>query len=126
MKCSECGKWGCHDAAHQKANAAKADGAKIADVVYVAFMETGDDIDVKEIAKRIGWSESKIRRVMSDNHGVPRGVTVSDESRPTYSRSYPTMQSGYVKVNVYGPTRSEMRRRMLAAGMFSHVAAAVV
>ena len=65
---------------------------------------------VKEIAIAMDANEAWVRRyIHNDNQGqggrTPRGVTWTEEWHTTYSKDYPSMESGVAKMRVYAPTR---------------------
>jgi DNA-binding IclR family transcriptional regulator len=74
-----------------------------------AFLETGKALDVNEIATRLGWSASKVRRVLVGAHGCVDGLMAHQESRASYSMSYRNTQSGAHRVWVYKPTLETLR-----------------
>lgn len=83
--------------------------AQVKGAVVEAFLETGKALDAQEIATRLGWSVSKLRRVMTEAHGCVDGLVPSQEYRPSYSANYASMQSGAHKVWVYEPTLETLR-----------------
>ena len=83
--------------------------AQVKTAVVEAFLETGKSLDANEIATRLDWSVSKVRRIMADAHGCVDGLVVTEEHRPSYSRNYASMQSGSHKVWVYEPTLATLR-----------------
>lgn len=78
------------------------------------FLQHGRACTIKELAEHMSRSERWLRKVMSDNHGCTRGSVVVDESRESFSKSYPGMQMGYHRVTCYQPTMASMRAAILA------------
>lgn len=85
----------------------------IRDAVVEAFLETGKALAAPEIAKRLGWSVSKVRRVMAENGGCVRGLQTYQEHRPSESRNYPGMLTGAHKVWLYKPSLEALRALVL-------------
>jgi predicted transcriptional regulator len=76
-------------------------------VVVERYLEEMVGSTVKEIAAKLGWSESKVRRVVDDRSGVD-GLTSAEEGRSSYSTAYRMMEAGVHKVRVYYPTRQKL------------------
>lgn len=76
------------------------------------YLETGNDPTVADLAARLGWTESKIRRLLTAAHGCPMGLTYRTEERPSYEKNY-GMQRGVHKVSTYGPSRDRLRALIL-------------
>ena len=94
------------------------DAEALTAAVTAAFVRDGRDLTVPEIAAELGWTESKVRRVLAKAHGCVPGLACSQEHRPSYSKSYRGMQSGTHRVWVYGPTRETLRKALqFAAAM---------
>lgn len=76
------------------------------------FIETGEDVSVKEIAEIMGWSESRVRSVIEDvwRHDI----IARKDSRTSYSKNYRGFDAGAHVVWVYGPSRSRMRKMIQA------------
>lgn len=87
----------------------------IADAVTARYIETGEPSTVANIATALAWSESKVRKTIADANGFVPGVSMHEESRTTYSRSYPGMEHGARKVATYSPTREALRAIILAS-----------
>jgi hypothetical protein len=85
----------------------------IRDAVVEAFLEAGKALDASEIARRLGWSVSKVRRVMGDNGGCVRGLQTYQDHRPSESRNYPGMVTGSHKVWLYKPSLEALRALVL-------------
>lgn len=85
------------------------DAEMLAGFVTDAYVREGKDLTADEIAAGIGWTASKVRRVIAAAHGCPVGLCCSQESRASFSKSYRAMQSGTHRVWVYGPTRETLR-----------------
>lgn len=80
------------------------------DAIVAHYLETGNDCTVKEIATKLQWSESKVRKLLNDAHGFcVEGLRVSEESRTSYSTHYTMFAHGAHRVAVYGPTRAYLR-----------------
>lgn len=85
------------------------------DAIVAHYLETGNDCTVKEIAARLTWSESKVRKLLNDAHGFcVEGLHVSEETRTSYSTHYTMFAQGAHKVAVYGPTRRYLRELLNA------------
>jgi hypothetical protein len=87
----------------------------IRDAVVAHYLETGGDIDAQGLAARLGWSATKVRKVINDNHGSVPGVHPYEDQRHSYSRNFPDMAIGSHKVWVYRPQLSYLRELLLAA-----------
>lgn len=91
-------------------------GTSLRDAVVAAYLETGRDQTVAEIAVRTGMSEAKVRKHLTDHVGFPAdGLQRREESRTSYSKSYPAMEAGAHKVTTYGPSREYLRGLLNAA-----------
>jgi hypothetical protein len=77
--------------------------------VIEGYLETGKALDIKEIATRLEWSESKVRRVIADAHGCVDGLQTWQEHRESYSRNYRGITSGAHKAWVYSPSSETLR-----------------
>ncbi len=77
--------------------------------VVEMFLDDGEDHTIKEIAAKLGWTESRVRKIISDAHGCPEGLHTREETRTSYSTNYRFMASGAHKVWVYGPSREYLR-----------------
>lgn len=86
---------------------------QIRSTVVEAFLETGKALDVPEIAQRLSWSDSKVRRILRAHGGSVNGVSAREESRESHSRNYPGMASGRHNVWVYRPTLEALRALVL-------------
>lgn len=75
----------------------------IRNAVVEGYLETGKCLDAKDIAARLKWSESKVRRVLDEAHGAPNGIMASQDHRESFSKYYRSFQSGAHKVWVYAP-----------------------
>lgn len=73
------------------------------EAVVEGYLETGKGLDVRAIAGRLGWSESRVRRSISAAAGCPSGCVCRQEHRASHERNYGT-ESGSHKVWVYYPT----------------------
>lgn len=76
------------------------------------FIAEGRDSTVAEIAARLCWGESRVRKLLAR---PLEGLRVGQESRPSHSRDYPGMEAGTHRVWVYGPTREHLSSLLLAA-----------
>jgi hypothetical protein len=97
---------------------------QICSAVVEAFLETGKALDAPEIAKKLGWSESKVRRILRAHGGSVDGVAVREEGRASYSRAYRGMEAGAHRVSVYRPTLEALRALVLELRAASVVGAA--
>lgn len=96
-----------------ESNTKETNERQLRDAVVEAYLETGKALDVKEIATRMGWSESKVRKVFTAAGGCVTGLDLRQEGRESYSRNYPGMTAGAHKVWVYMPTRQTLREMIL-------------
>ena len=85
------------------------DMTAVRDAIVEGYLETGKAMDVPQIATRLQWSDSKVRRVISDAAGAVNGTYAKQETRESYSRSYRMMQSGSHKAWTYLPTLQHLR-----------------
>lgn len=76
------------------------------------YLETGESADAATLAERLGWSATKVRRVMAD--GID-GVYSDEDRRASYSRNFRNYQSGAHRVMVYLPARGYLRTLLLEA-----------
>lgn len=83
--------------------------------VVEGYLETGKEQTVAQIAERLGWSTSKVYKVLRDSHGAPHGVEVRESRSESYSTSYRSFQSGSHKIYVYTPSLSTLRQLILDA-----------
>jgi hypothetical protein len=83
------------------------------DAVVEAYLETGKAQDVKEIATRMGCSESTVRKTITKAGGCVSGLRTSQQGRDSFSRDYPGSTSGAHKVWVYSPTLETLRTMVL-------------
>jgi hypothetical protein len=81
--------------------------------VVEAFLETGKAVDAPQLAERLGWSVSKVRRIIAANHGSVDGVSVRQEGRESLSKSYQGHVTGAHKVWVYRPNYGTLRTLIL-------------
>jgi hypothetical protein len=51
----------------------------VADAVFTHYVETGTAADVCQLALRLGWSESKVRRVIREGGGAVVGTVAQRE-----------------------------------------------
>ena len=92
-------------------------GEEIRDAVLAHYLETGKAATVKEIAGRVSFSESTVRKVMTSkpHYGVVAGTDITSKEIECYSRDYPGMISGYRNVDAFVPSRSYMAEVIKAA-----------
>ncbi len=83
------------------------DAATIRDDIREHYITKKEGSTVKEIAARLKWSETKIRRLLDTGPGI-EGVTSREEGRASYSKAYRMMEAGAHKVRVYYPTLDYM------------------
>ena len=83
--------------------------------VVEGYLETGKEQTAVQIAERLGWSPSKVYKVLRAAHGAPQGVEVRESRSESYSTSYRGFQSGSHKVYVYTPSLSTLRQVILDA-----------
>ncbi|MCX7255685.1 MAG: hypothetical protein NTZ64_02870 [Polaromonas sp.] len=100
--------------ASTKSNNNTARAAEVDRAVMAYFIKHGRACTAKELAEHMERGEQWVRKVMSDNHGCTRGSIICEESRESYSKSYPSMQMGYHKVTCYQPTMESMRQTIIA------------
>jgi len=97
----------------------------IAAYVLQAWVDGKDGVAADEIAAGLGVPVGRVRRAINDGHGTVRGVRYAQGERVTYSRNYPGMQAGVVKVGIYYPDhdalRAEVRRLRAAMGELAEV-----
>ena len=77
--------------------------------ILSSYIKTGSDVTVADLAGLVGKSESTVRKVINDAHGIP-GCCMSQEGRTSYSKSFRGMESGAHMVWVYGPSRETLRK----------------
>lgn len=87
---------------------------KLVEAVVEGYLEGGKGLTVKQIAPRLGWSESKVRRVLDEGHGLLEGLTLHKESFTSHSTDYRMMESGSHQAWVYYPTMFKLREMVLA------------
>ena len=75
-------------------------------LVIRLYLETGNDVTVKQIAEHLDCSETTIRKRLDES----RRLRWDREAMPTYSRNYPAVRHGTRLVTVYGPTRDTLRQ----------------
>lgn len=83
------------------------DEQAVVEAAIALFLETGEDSTCAQIAERSGIPLSRARIALPARVGYE--LECHRESRPSYSKAYPTMESGVHVVWVYGPTRSQLR-----------------
>ena len=66
------------------------------------FIRSGKGSTTKEIAKALCFSYSTTNKILDSLY---YSLGSHKEERPSYSRDYPTMQSGYHLTNVWEPTK---------------------
>ena len=88
--------------------------AEVDRAVMDYFIRYGKSCTIKELAVHMQRGDAWVRKVMNDNHGCTRGSVVSEESRESFSKSYPSMQAGYHKVICYQPAMESMRQMIIA------------
>lgn len=86
---------------------------ELARAITAHYLETGKDCTVAEIAARLEWSESKVRKVLAGCGGAPAGCHTYKDSAPSYSTAYRNFQSGAHVVWKYGPSRETLRTLVL-------------
>jgi len=87
-----------------------AEQTAVRDAIVAMFLETGEDVTVKVIAARLGWTETKVRRHLTGASGfVVEGIQRHEEGRVSHSKDYRGFEVGAHKVFVYGPTRAFLR-----------------
>lgn len=98
--------------------------ADVLNAVVEGYVETGEALDVTQIAARLGRSETAVRRAIKAAHGVV-GTSASQISRENHSRAYPCFVSGSHRVWVYEPTLATLRAKIvdLRARLTRHVTA---
>jgi len=84
-------------------------GEQIRKAVTEAYLETGKALDVPAIAQRLGWSESKVRRVLDEHRGAPDGIAAMQDFR----ESTKNFVGGGRKVWVYTPAPWYLRELIL-------------
>lgn len=82
---------------------------QIKEAVVEAFLETGKALDANDIAARLGWSVSKVRRLISEAHGCVDGLIAREDRRESHSRNYAAFTAGVHKVWVYLPSMETLR-----------------
>lgn len=83
--------------------------AEIRTAVREHFINSGEYPTAQEIADAIGASPSSVRKYADDVCGIVR----QHQDRTTYSRDYPSMEHGVVRIVVYAPTMDEMRQMVI-------------
>jgi hypothetical protein len=96
---------------HQRAAIKRSeDVAAIETFILERFIETGNDLDVREIATGTALSEDRVRRALRE---ISRArFCWTEETRPSYSRDYPTMEWRTVKVGTWGPRRTFLAAKL--------------
>jgi len=90
-------------------------GGAVRSAIVAMFLETGEDVTIKVIAARLGWTETKTRRHLTGDDGfLPDGIQQREAGRTSYSKDYPGTEAGAHKVSVYGPTRAFLREIITA------------
>lgn len=84
----------------------------VGDAIMAAFLETGADVTIAEIAARMCCSESTVRGTMKGGF-APAGTQAEEVVRPRMSKSYRWQEEGTFRVTVYGPTRECLREALL-------------
>jgi hypothetical protein len=88
----------------------------IRDAVTEHYLATGKPADTKELADCLGWSVTKVRRIINDEcHGAAVGTNPCQETRESYSMSYGNIATGGHRVWVYYPTLWHLRDLVLNA-----------
>lgn len=83
----------------------------VVDAVVLMFLATGKESTVKDIAEKLGWTETQVRSALrSAPGGCPMELSWDQDTRTSYSRNYRGMESGVHKVSVYGPTMGTLRK----------------
>jgi hypothetical protein len=79
----------------------------IAKAVLGAWLAGKEGLTVKEIAAAIHLSETAVRRHMN---GAPvKGTRYFQGEKQTFSKDYPGMQAGVVRVGMYAPDDEALR-----------------
>ena len=87
----------------------------VRDAVVARYLETGEASTVRDIATRVGYSESTVRKVIAECHGAVPGTTYEEVARVSHSRNYRGMQAGSHKVGEFMPSMSHMRDLLIKA-----------
>lgn len=96
-----------------ESNTKETNERQVRDAVVEAYLETGKALDAKEIATRMGCSESTVRKILTKAGGCVNGLRTSQQGRDSYSRNYPGSTSGAHKVWVYSPALETLREMIL-------------
>lgn len=83
--------------------------AGLAAAITEYFLVHNQGCTVAELALATSRSESWIRRVLAESHGVPRGCVVADGQREKFSKDYPSQSRGFQRVDIYQPTMTTLR-----------------
>lgn len=83
-------------------------GEEVSRAVLAHYLDTGDAADAWDLAKRLGWSEAKVRRVINANFGAVKGTDAVRASRPKYAK--------YSVVWCYRPQLNVLRKIILKNG----------
>lgn len=85
----------------------------VAAAVMAFYVAQGRPATFEEIAIEASMPVARVRRVIVDARDfVIDGVEMTEEQRPSYSKSYRHMVSGSHKVRVFAPTREAMRQEI--------------
>jgi hypothetical protein len=80
----------------------------IVDAVVSAYLETGAGVTVAEIAEILKCPPLRVRARFTASRGLIPGIDCREDYRPSYSRDYPSFQTGSHKVWVYSPSKSTL------------------
>lgn len=87
------------------------------DTITELYLEHGRYHTVKELAAFLSVTPQMVRKHLRDRSTgghLAQGIDSMSDYQETYSRDYPMMQSGMVKVEKYGPARRHLRAMILA------------
>lgn len=84
----------------------------LVDWITTRYVATEEDSTVKEIAHGMGWSESKVRRLLDNEPDVWCRLITTVDSRTSHSTNYLGFKTGMHHVRVWGPSRKELMARL--------------
>lgn len=86
------------------------DHVDIRRLLLAHFVQTGDGLTVKDLAAKLTWNESRVRRALTSDSGFSEGLDQHSEGRANKSRDYPMWDApGGHLVQVYEPDKDALR-----------------
>jgi hypothetical protein len=78
------------------------------DYVVDHYIATGSGLTAAAVAQAFAITPARARKLLGDSVALCSHA----EGRTTYSRDYPSMEHGVVRVYVYEPTKDHLRRML--------------